>query len=110
MGVDTFCYGVYHELDQFRDAYHAKYHKEPYVNPVTRWRWYVCPYYCVLNLHAFRDIAQTVTRRQHDDAVDRMAIYKQWFLDKILQVGQRNTLLVLPITNQAVDYRDVPPE
>lgn len=38
-----------------------------------------------------------------------MSVYKQWFLKEILEVGKRNTLLVLPITSQEVDYRDTPP-
>lgn len=39
-----------------------------------------------------------------------MNVYKQWFLKEIMQIDKLNTLLVLPITKQAVDYRDVPPE
>lgn len=39
-----------------------------------------------------------------------MTVFKQWFLKEILQMDKLNTLLVLPITKQAVDYRDVPPE
>ena len=37
-GVTAFCYGVHQELKQFREDYRAKYSKEPYVNPVMRWR------------------------------------------------------------------------
>jgi hypothetical protein len=39
VGVTSFCYGVYEELRQFREDYHAEYSKEPYVNPTMRWRW-----------------------------------------------------------------------
>ena len=46
---------------------------------------------------------------QHQESLDRLAIYKEWFLKEILQTRKRNTLLVLPITNQQPDYRDVPP-
>ncbi|KAF2815318.1 amidase signature enzyme [Mytilinidion resinicola] len=34
VGVNSFCYGVYHELDWFRKEYHEKFDKAPYVNPV----------------------------------------------------------------------------
>jgi hypothetical protein len=44
VGVRTFCYGLYHALDDFRNEYHQKYGREPYVNPVTRWRWYAALY------------------------------------------------------------------
>lgn len=94
VGVNSFCYGVYHTLANFQAEYHKKYGKEPYVNPVTRWRW---------------DIAQTVSKSQHDDAMVRLKVYKEWFLKEILQVDSRNTLLILPITNQQPDYRDEPP-
>lgn len=41
VGVNSFCYGVYNILDGFRAEYSSKFHKKPYVNPVTRWRWRV---------------------------------------------------------------------
>jgi hypothetical protein len=40
----------------------------------------------------------------------RMEVYKNWFLEHIMQVGKQNTLLVLPITTQSPDYRDVAPK
>lgn len=39
VGLNSFCYGVYHVLDSFRAEYDSTFHKKPYVNPVTRWRW-----------------------------------------------------------------------
>ena len=56
-----------------------------------------------------RDAAQNVTKEAHEDAVFRLQVYKDWFLKEIMRIGQRNTLIVLPITAQQVDYRDVPP-
>ncbi|KAL9611300.1 MAG: hypothetical protein Q9167_004064 [Letrouitia subvulpina] len=95
VGVNAFCYGVFDEMSGFRAKYRAEYMKDPYVDPSTRWRW---------------EVAQTVTPQEHDDAVARIAVYEEWFLKEILQTGKRNTLLVLPIMTQEVDYRDVPPE
>lgn len=28
-------------MDSFREEYHTKFGREPYVNPVTRFRWFV---------------------------------------------------------------------
>ncbi|KAF2501486.1 hypothetical protein BU16DRAFT_201045 [Lophium mytilinum] len=94
VGVNSFCYGVYHELDWFWNEYQEKFDKAPYVNPVMQWRW---------------KAAEDITKAQYDDAVNRLRIYKDWFLQEVMQVGKRNTLIVLPITSQEVDYRDVPP-
>ncbi|KAF2117001.1 amidase signature domain-containing protein [Lophiotrema nucula] len=95
VGVKSFCYGVAEELQSFRDEYWKKHSKAPYVNPVMRWR---------------LEAAANVTREQHEDAVDRLRIYKRWLIEEVLQVGKQDSIVVLPITSQAVDYRDVPPD
>lgn len=46
---------------------------------------------------------------QHIKANEKLDIYRNWFLSEILKVDQTNTVVILPITAQAVDYRDVPP-
>jgi len=94
VGVKTFCYAVYHSLGRFPDDYRATFHKEPYVNPVTRWRW---------------NIARTVSKTEHNDAMERLEVYREWLLREMLQAGKRNTLLILPITSQEVDFREDPP-
>lgn len=58
----------------------------------------------------WRDAARNVTTDQYDDAMNRLSVYKNWLLQEVLQVGKRNTLIVIPITTQAVDYRDQPAE
>jgi hypothetical protein len=47
-----------------------------------------------------------VTQEQHEDAVNRLKVYKDWLLKEVLQVGKQDSIIVLPITTQAVDYRD----
>lgn len=56
-----------------------------------------------------REAAKNVTQDQHNDAANRLRVYKDWLLKEVLQVGKRDSVIVLPITSQAVDYRDVPP-
>lgn len=40
----------------------------------------------------------------------RLDVYRDWLLEHVLQVDKQNALVVLPITSQAVDYRDDPVE
>ncbi|KAH8710031.1 amidase signature domain-containing protein [Phaeosphaeriaceae sp. PMI808] len=93
VGVTSFCYGVYEELEIFRRSYREKYSEEPYINPVMRWRW---------------EAAKDITRDQHEGAVYRLSIYKNFALNEVLQSQKRDAIMILPITSQQVNYRDVP--
>ena len=35
----AFFYDLYHNFDEFREDFDAKYNKAPYVSPMLRWRW-----------------------------------------------------------------------
>lgn len=39
VGANTFVYDVYHTMDEFRSTYESQFDRQPYVNPVTRYRW-----------------------------------------------------------------------
>lgn len=88
---NSFFYDDYHNLDSFRDQYRAKFKKDPYVSPPVRWQWSIS-----------RDITQT----DRDEAVRRLSVYKAWFADKIMEVGRKRTIVVLPIENISPRYRD----
>ncbi|KIW57562.1 hypothetical protein PV05_06103 [Exophiala xenobiotica] len=93
IGILSFCYGLYHQLDAFRTNYHEQYGAEPYVNPTTRWRW---------------DAATNITAEQYEEAVDRLKVYKKWLLEDVLQSADHETLVVLPVSEQIPDPRDQP--
>jgi hypothetical protein len=38
--------------------------------------------------------------------MERLAVYKTWLLDKVLDVKNSDTLVLIPITTQIPDYRD----
>lgn len=40
----------------------------------------------------------------------RLDVYRDWLQEYILQTTEQNALVVLPITAQAEDYREDPPE
>ncbi|KAK3935820.1 amidase signature domain-containing protein [Diplogelasinospora grovesii] len=94
VAVNTFVYDVYHTMDKFREEYHEKFDREPYVNPVTRFRW---------------DLAKSITSAEHEEGMRRLEVYKEWLLEHILQTSKKNALVVLPITSQEVDYKEDPP-
>lgn len=94
VGVNSFVYDVYHLMDKFRHEFRDKFSCDPYINPVTRFRW---------------DLAKLISGEEHAEAMKRLDIYKDWLLEHILQPSKRNVLLVLPITSQEADYREDPP-
>lgn len=94
VGINTFVYDAYHTMDSFRAEYHKKFGREPYINPVTRFRW---------------DLAKHISCAEHEDGMRRLEVYKEWLLEHILQTRQRNPLVILPITSQEVDYKEDPP-
>ncbi len=55
-----------------------------------------------------RDLAKSISSEEHAEAMKRLDIYKDWLLENILQPSKKDTLLVLPITSQEVDYRENP--
>ncbi|KAI1127764.1 amidase signature domain-containing protein [Nemania abortiva] len=95
VGLNTFVYDVYHTMDGFRKEYHSQYSRQPYVNPVTRYRW---------------GLAKNISKEEHDEAMKRLDVYKDWLLKYILREKTHDSLVILPITGQEVDYREDPPE
>lgn len=93
-GTNSFIYEFYHSTDQFRAEYQEKYHKSPFVNPFVQWRW---------------DLGKSITKAQRDEEIQRLEVYKTWFLQHVLQVGARGAIIVLPIANVEPNYRDKTP-
>lgn len=50
-----------------------------------------------------------ITQNQRDVAVERLDVYKDWFLDVVMKQGERDTLVLIPIENISPRYRDDPP-
>lgn len=58
----------------------------------------------------YRNLAQEVSAADHEEGMRRLDVYRDWLKQHILQTTEKNALVVLPITAQAVDYREDPPE
>jgi len=87
-------YDGYHALDDFREKYQTKHGKNPYVSPVVRGDW---------------ADAKTITKAARDVAVERLAIHREWFLNKVMASNTHNTIVIVPVENISPRYRDDPP-
>ncbi|CAG8984269.1 hypothetical protein HYALB_00010694 [Hymenoscyphus albidus] len=86
---NSFFYEDYHHFDKFREDYREKFSKDPYVSPPVRWQW---------------NLSAGITREERDVAVERLAVYKCWFSERI---GQE-AIVLIPIENITPRYRDEP--
>ncbi|KIX10283.1 uncharacterized protein Z518_01365 [Rhinocladiella mackenziei CBS 650.93] len=88
---NSFFHDDYHSLDSFREDYSEKYSKMPYVSPPVRKQW---------------DLSSKISTEERNEAVRRLAVYKDWFAREILELGRKTTLVILPIENMSPRYRD----
>ncbi|CAG8957725.1 hypothetical protein HYFRA_00000061 [Hymenoscyphus fraxineus] len=86
---NSFFYDDYHHFDKFREDYREKFSKDPYVSPPVRWQW---------------NLSAGITRKERDVAVEKLAVYKRWFEEKM---GQE-AIVLIPIENITPRYRDEP--
>ncbi|OAL31268.1 hypothetical protein AYO20_08323 [Fonsecaea nubica] len=92
--VQTFYHEFYHSQASFRDRYVKKCGKEPYVNSFVKWRW---------------NLGRGVTKEQHQEGLRRLEVYKSWFLNEVMGGPEKNSILVMPISEGVPNYRDHPP-
>ena len=57
-------------------------------------------------MHELRDLSSQITEAQRDHAVQRLSVFKVWFMKHIMAVDTARTVVVLPIENIAPRYRD----
>ncbi|KAH7092427.1 amidase signature domain-containing protein [Paraphoma chrysanthemicola] len=90
-----FFYDLYHCFDQFRDDYWEKHRHEPFLTKTLRWAW---------------GIGGLVSKEQRDDAMDRVSVFRDWFIKHIMQPEQKRTIVILPIETLEPRYRDTAPD
>lgn len=56
-----------------------------------------------------RDLSAKITHGERNIAVDRLEVYRKWFLKEVMRVDQFDTLVILPIENISPRYRDEVP-
>lgn len=82
------------------------------MSPPVRKQWWISPfvrtYFCFTE-GTYRGIASKITREERDDAVSKLNVYREWFARKVMRIGERNTIVVLPIEEISPRYRDENP-
>lgn len=53
-----------------------------------------------------RELSAKITQSERDIAVNRLEIYRRWFLKEVMRVNHFDTLVILPIENISPRYRD----
>lgn len=94
VGKDSFLYANYHSAKGFRDGYREAFGKAPFASPFVQWRW---------------KVGSTITKEEYEESMRRMNVYKQWFLDVVMQVGVKNSFVVMQSEDVTPKYRDDSP-
>jgi Asp-tRNA(Asn)/Glu-tRNA(Gln) amidotransferase A subunit family amidase len=91
-------YIYYHDFDgstnEFRSRYYTKHGEMLYVNSFVKWRW---------------NLGKQVTDTEYEVGMHRLKVYKNWFLKTVMEIDQKNTIVILPIANIMPNYRNTPP-
>jgi hypothetical protein len=53
-----------------------------------------------------RNVAKSITAMQHHEAMERLAIYRDWFGNHIMGGEKLGTLVLMPIANVEPNYCD----
>ncbi|KAF2007617.1 amidase signature enzyme [Amniculicola lignicola CBS 123094] len=91
VGASTFLYENFHSGAHFRDEYRKKFQQNPFVSDFVQWRW---------------KIGEKYTLDQFNEGIRRLDVYKQWWLDTVLETGRMNTLVVMQSEEVKPNYRD----
>ncbi|KAL8833573.1 MAG: hypothetical protein Q9170_004188 [Blastenia crenularia] len=94
VGRDTFLYANYHSGIAFRDQYFKVSGRKSFASKFVQWRW---------------DIGSKISIEEHEEAMRRMSVYKEWFLNTVMEVGKRNSFVVMQSEDVVPRYRDDPP-
>lgn len=84
----------YYSTNEFREKYEERYQKQPYAVPFINWKW---------------ALSKSVTHAQRDEGMDRLELYKKWFLNTVMQQDTSQAFLIMTISNVVVNYRGFSP-
>lgn len=77
-----------------RDKDRQPFGNAPFVNPFVQWRW---------------KVGSIVTKEEHEESMRRMTVYKQWFFDVVMQVGVKDSFVIMQSEDVELKYKDDPP-
>lgn len=61
----------------------------------------------VFGANTCRGISAEVSQKDHDEGMEKLDVFKKWFLDTVMEKGRKQTIVVVPIENMAPRYRDL---
>ncbi|KAL8708084.1 MAG: hypothetical protein Q9225_007659, partial [Loekoesia sp. 1 TL-2023] len=88
----SYVYSFWQKISSFYNDYISKFDKLPFMPPPK-------------GVHLW-DRARSVSPEQHEKAMERLKVYKNWLLETYLQSGARNSILVLPLEEVVPSHRD----
>ena len=56
-----------------------------------------------------REVSRLITKDERDIAVERLDVYKEWFLKTVMRTGKYDSVVIIPIEEISPRYRDEPP-
>lgn len=92
------CHDYYHNFDDFRDKYRAKYEKDPYEGPVVNFRW---------------GVGKEVTSQEYEAYTEELRIFREWFNENIMTTDPEtvsDAIMIMPYGSANPKYRDRPNE
>lgn len=93
--VQTLYYASYLKHTFYHNKYKDQYGKEPEIHSVLRWQ---------------LDLGKSVTPEQNRRAVDRLLVFRSWFLSQFMRPrNQRVVIMVIPVSEGVPNYRGCPP-
>ncbi|KAJ5753679.1 uncharacterized protein N7511_007832 [Penicillium nucicola] len=100
-------YSAYHSFDNFRQEYEAVHSHAPFVTEVIEWYWYefspIRLSYPRLTMN--RKLGSQVTLQQHDEMMNRLSVFKAWFIDHYITNNPQTTVIALHIDKVQPRYR-----
>lgn len=55
-----------------------------------------------------KELAASISKAERDVAVNRLAVYRKWFSERVLKESTHDTVVIIPIENISPRYRDKP--
>ncbi|KAJ5719003.1 amidase signature enzyme [Penicillium malachiteum] len=87
----SLAYDVYHNSTDFREQYRKKFDHEPFTTLPNRQIW---------------ETGKAISKQERDNGFRKVEVYARWFKETILKEDRANALMILPLENLSLRYRD----
>jgi len=94
----SLCHDYYHEFDDYRDKYKAKFGKDAYEGPIAQYRW---------------GIGKNVTTEEYNVYMNELRVFRDWFNENVFSSDAKSgsqAIMIMPYGSANPKYRDSPNE